>query len=312
MRDLEASDPLPPTVAAATVKRYLAEDRYRIRLNDLVGEAVRETVRGFDFQKFALAQQFTPSEFLRRMKIYEAGTEVLRHMIAPLCQWGDVRHEALAVKILEVASDFLLLNHGASTDVWKQLSLYPSLLLLYAGGVSALSAENYGIFAALLTRPRYRDDNGERPLLLECCPPRVLRADLKQFLPGYENRYTPASDYLLDRVRPLMETSLPREHRYADCFDRFEYLMALVYANLREKSRQETSSNDFWGPIGRFGWSQRGRTEDILQVVADEISKFGVNWAPLKAGLFDGSLARVNAVKAGLDSVVAKVRLTYF
>ena len=42
LRDLEASDPLPPAMAAATVKRYLAEDRYRIRLNDLVGEAIRE------------------------------------------------------------------------------------------------------------------------------------------------------------------------------------------------------------------------------------------------------------------------------
>lgn len=34
--------------------------------------------------------------------------------------------------------------------------------------------------------------------------------------------------------------------------------------------------------------------------------------APLRTGLFDGSLARVNAVKAGFDRLVAKVRLTYF
>ena len=32
LRDLESSDPLPPVVAAATVKRYLADDRFRIRL----------------------------------------------------------------------------------------------------------------------------------------------------------------------------------------------------------------------------------------------------------------------------------------
>jgi hypothetical protein len=38
------------------------------------------------------------------------------------------------------------------------------------------------MFAALLTRPRYYDQNGERPLLLECCAPRVFRADLKRFL----------------------------------------------------------------------------------------------------------------------------------
>ena len=54
----------------------------------------------------------------------------------------------------------------------------------------------------------------------------------------------------------------------------------------------------------------RGRAEDILQVVADEISKFDLSWAPLRTGLFDRSLARVNAVKSGFDRLVTKVRLT--
>jgi hypothetical protein len=199
LRDLEATDPLPPAVAATTVKRYLAEDRYRIRLNDLVGEAVRESAVGFDSLRFDLAHQFTAAEFLRRMKVYEAGTEVLRHMIVALCQWGDARHEALMVNILELATDYSTLRQGAYTDTWNQLRLYPSLLLHYAGGVAALSADNYGMFTALLTRPRHHDHNGERPLLLECCAPRVFRADLKQFLPGYLNHHTPASDYLFDQ-----------------------------------------------------------------------------------------------------------------
>jgi len=68
LRDLEASDPLTPAVAIATVKRYLAEDRYRIRLNDFVAQAVRDAARGFDSQNFALADNFTPAEFPRRMK----------------------------------------------------------------------------------------------------------------------------------------------------------------------------------------------------------------------------------------------------
>jgi hypothetical protein len=109
------------------------------------------------------------------------------------------------------------------------------VLLLYVGGIAALSAENYPMFSAILTRPRYHDHSGERPLLLECCSPRFFRADLKQFLPGYEIRYTPASDYLFDLLGPLMRKSLPLKHRHEDCFDRFEYLTALVYADLRRK-----------------------------------------------------------------------------
>jgi hypothetical protein len=202
LRDLEASDPLTPTLAAATVKRYLAEDKYRIRLNDFVRQAIREAAREFDFQNFALAEYFSDSEFLRRMKIYEAGTEALRHMIVPLCQWGTTEgHLALATSILELSSDGSV-NQGSSTDMWTKLRLYPSLLLLYAGGVAALAGENYWMFSTILTRPSYHDDNGQRPLLLECCIPMVFRADLKQFLAGYEKHYTPASDYLVDFLRP--------------------------------------------------------------------------------------------------------------
>jgi hypothetical protein len=236
LHDLEASDPLTPALAATTVKRYLAEDRFRIRLNDFVGQAIREAALGFDSQNFALAEYFSDSEFLRRMKIYEAGAEALRHMIVPLCQWGTTDgHLALATSILELSSDWSV-NQGSYTETWKYLRLYPSLLLLYAGGVVALAGENYRMFSTMLTRPSYHDDNGQRALLLECCIPRVFRADLKQCLPGYERHPTAGSNYLVDLLHPLMQESFPTKHRYEECFDRFEYLMALVYADLRQKS----------------------------------------------------------------------------
>jgi hypothetical protein len=311
LRDLETSDPLTPALAAATVKRYLAEDRYRIRLNDLVGQAVREAARGFESQNFALAQYFSEAEFLRRMKIYEAGTETLRHMIVPLCHWGTIeRHLALATSILELGSDGSV-NQGSYTDTWKQLRLYPSLLLLYAGGLAALVGENYRMFSTILTRPSYHDHTGQGPLLLQCCIPMVLRADLKQFLPGYERHFTAASDYLVDLLRPVLQETFPLKNRYEECFDRFEYLMALVYADLRQKSPSPSTIKKFWGPTGRFGWRNPGRPADTLQVVAGEIKKFGENWAPLKAGLFEGSLDHLNTVKAGFDSVVMEVRQNY-
>jgi len=81
---------------------------------------------------------------------------------------------------------------------------------------------------------------------------------------------------------------------------------------LRGLSRQvPTVANDFWGPIGRFAWRPLDRSKDIVEIVAAEIAKFGVSWAPLKAGLFDGSLTRLNAVKAGFDSVLGKARVRY-
>jgi hypothetical protein len=181
------------------------------------------------FVKHALAQYFTPEEFLRRMKVYEAGTEALRHMIVPLCQWGTTeRHLVLATSILELSSDGWV-NQGSYSEMWERLRIYHSLLLLYAGGVAALSAENYQMFAAVLTRPRYRDLNGECHLLLECCTPRVFRVGHEYLRPPSEGHGTAASDHLFDLLRTLMEVSLPSKNRYEECFDRFEYLVALVF-----------------------------------------------------------------------------------
>jgi len=148
------------------------------------------------------------------------------------------------------------------------------------------------------------------PLLLQCCTYGVFRVELRQFLPGYERRTTAASDYLVDLLRPLMQETFPLRNRYEECFDRFEYLTALVYSDLRQNSPNPAGIG-FSGPVGRFGWRNRGRPEDILRVVAEEIGKFGENWAPLKAGLFDGSFTRLSDVKAGFDSFLRNVRVNY-
>ena len=50
------------------------------------------------------------------------------------------------------------------------------------------------------------------------------------------------------------------------------------------------------------------KIQDILNVVAQEIAKFGNSWPPLKAGLFDGNTGRLGDIKLGLDRVVGKVR----
>jgi SIR2-like domain len=47
LRDLEASDPLPPAVAAATVKRYLAEDRRGYLLVKLFSQHTKTTSQSF-------------------------------------------------------------------------------------------------------------------------------------------------------------------------------------------------------------------------------------------------------------------------
>jgi hypothetical protein len=123
------------------------------------------------------------------------------------------------------------------------------------------------------------------------------KTDLKRFLPRYLNHHTPASDYLFDLMRPLMETSLRQEYRYSDCFDLFEYLLALVDADFREKSKQETNANGYWGPIGRpkSAGSKPGYTLAAVKLALQVPRARSAPWTPASASAISRSIRRLSS-----------------
>jgi hypothetical protein len=71
-------------MAAATVKRYLVDDRKRIRLHDLINDFIRDIIEQFRPEQLSLMSEPSIDEALRRMKVYESGTQVLQHVIVSL------------------------------------------------------------------------------------------------------------------------------------------------------------------------------------------------------------------------------------
>ena len=51
-------------------------------------------------------------------------------------------------------------------------------------------------------------------------------------LPGYENKHTPASDYLHKVLRQPLRDIEPDDFRYDFLFDRFECFLSLVVGHL--------------------------------------------------------------------------------
>jgi hypothetical protein len=171
-------------------------------------------------------EDFSNEEFLRRLKVYKAETEVLQHLIVPLCQWGTTGHETCAVNIVELAAEYSTPEIGMYNPLRNKLRFFPSLLLFYAGGLAAVSFENYGMLAALVNRPKYYDQEGEKSLCLTLSLPKVFGAELGQALTEYKPFAGP-SVYLSKLMRPLFKETIPQEHRFEAIFDRFEYLFAL-------------------------------------------------------------------------------------
>jgi len=190
---------------------------------------------------------------------------------------------------------------GANVDMtWVSMRRYPALALLYAGGMTAIAAGNYGMFAALRMKVIVRDLLGEKPLSLY--PQAVVDQRVGRLLPGLENSYVPMSYHLFDWLRNPLREFLPADDVYEKTFDRFEYLSALVHGDILQKMGKQ-----IWGAPGPFVWKHHSGRTSMLREIEDELNKEGGNWAPLKAGLFDGSKGRIREIKQGIDEMVSKI-----
>src|SRR5207244_7081430 len=94
------------------------------------------------------------------------------------------------------------------------------------------------VLRALTTEPEYRDPTGDVPLPLVAAlhPHLVFRdLDLKSLLPPDSTAgetHTPISDHLHDLLRGSLRYVIPGDARYTEAFDRFEFLLGMIFADL--------------------------------------------------------------------------------
>jgi len=293
--------PLSVKIAVASLKKYIVDDGCKISLHDLVmneTERVYTEIIGPNF--CTVGEPITAQNVLNKVKKYEALVEILLGLFASGCYWGDTRHEFLWVKSLD---RLVNLPPGVNVDMtWVSMRLYPALGLLYAGGMTAITAGNYSTFAALLTKVVVRSLAGERPLVLSLYPKAVVEDRVAQLVPGLDRHYTPTSDRLCDWLRDPLREFIPADDLYEKIFDRFEYLRALVHGDILQKTGKQT-----WGAPGQFVWKHHSGRTSILRDLEEELNKEGGNWAPFKAGLFDGSKGRIREIKQGIDKMVSEI-----
>ena len=293
--------PLSVKLAVASLKKYIVDDNSKISLHDLVmneTERIYTEIVGPNF--CTPGEPITSPNILTKIKKYEAVVEILLGLFATGCYWGDARHESLWVKSLD---RLVNLPPGENVNlIWVTMRLYPALALIYAGGMTAIAAGHYSMFAALRTKIIVRSPLGEQPRVLALYPQAVVDQRVGRLLPGLENSYVPMSFHLLDWLRNPLREFLPANDVYEKTFDRFEYLSALVHGDILQKMGRE-----IWGAPGPFVWKHHSGRGSILREIEDELNKEGGNWAPLKANLFDGSKGRIREIKQGIDKMVSEI-----
>lgn len=296
--------PLSTMTAVATLKRYLSEDRFAIPLNDLVMSEATKLHDMLGEAHFASAGvQFDHAEMVRRVRQLEAITEIMQSLMITGCYWGSDEQRRLWTQALELVANPPRRSIGPNG--WDALMLYPALILLYAGGMAAIAANRYATLAALLTEPRIVDGSNEAPAGHKLNTWEILEPYWQQELPGV-GTYTPLSEHLCALLREPLRIAIPRDGKYEETFDRFEYLLGLVCGDLVVPG---PSQGEGWGPAGCFLWRHyHDQTRRVMSRVEQELQAAGDQWPPLQAGLFGGNLERLRTRKSLFDAFIQQLR----
>jgi Caspase domain len=296
----------PPDTVAETFKRLLADPTQKIKLNDFTNEILRRASAALSQAKFPADVQLTDEEFSARIQSYEDAISDLAVVVILLARWAETDQ----IHILEnIYSRLSEIEHPkAGSLVWIRLFWYPILFLMYAGGIAALSANRYIALRASLFAPVYSEqqilDQNEPPAVLAVVSYMTEIVDQFKRLPGSDRLYVPRSEHIYKRLQPILEDQLFLGRSYDQLFDDFEILLALSFADLRDKDVSE----HVWGPPGRFAWKESsGRGNAPYSRFVTNAKKRGPGWGLLDAGFFSQSEKRFSEVADAYGQVLKKI-----
>jgi len=294
LRDLDRPHPLSVEAAVATVKRYLADDRHRVRLEDLMAEETEVVFAAAAGERTNQDGETLPVAYARHMQALEVASEKLCRMgIALACQ-DDGSNAAVLARIL---NRLLQVPHLTGTAL-QHLQRYPALLFFYSVGIAALQAERYRALAQLMLHPtvRQRDVHLMRPAIEWLTPADVLE---KEWLPAPHRRnYAFGSSYICASISDLLHRTIPDGDTYIRQFDLFDGLVGLVFRDLVGDQ----------SPIGVYVWRWVARrAEHPLQ----EFVRSGAAEDLVSAGFFRGSRAHLDELMAAQEGRLDEARRAY-
>ncbi len=272
-----------------SVKRYVAEDRHRVQLEDLLIRLTRELIGALPNHDYpGNTHGVTPGQVKERLAIYEAASERVRAAMVAGCFWGGEQHRRIWANVVTQLATLPGEEHGYTTRPDRRL--YPALLAMYSGGIAAVASHRYDHLAAVLVQPRARAVIGGNvatvPALLDVYPGNVLNERENSTLSEISPSYGPFNYYLRDTLLPSFSSLFIREHEYDLWFDRFEYLAMLVHGRLSKEL-----TGHLWAPRGKLmlkGLRGKSDRDRLIGELLNEARSEGSAWGAVRAGLFSG------------------------
>ena len=101
-------------------KEYISDERYRIKLDDLLTKELRKTLSYLNNENFPLhTQSITNEDILNRLQEYELTIKRLESLIIPLSYWSSLNYSSTIQKAVSRLADHIGRSNGMS--VWLEL-----------------------------------------------------------------------------------------------------------------------------------------------------------------------------------------------
>lgn len=314
-----ASSERGPLLAEA-LKARIGDPGKQMELEDLFLNEVRTVTRELRGDaRFPASGGSGPTitTLVKRAREYEGLVEPLTHAAITLGAWGGEPDAAMVTRAMKSLAATTQDVRGGFT-AYISLRTYPLLLLLYAGALGAVARSSGRMLAAFTTDPTVAVEGRAFALPVAITPWRPFAeaedvasvlarialegGTVEQYATDAAQRrgpryYTPLSEYLFARLRPIAERFVLDESEYEQLFHRTEALIALAELDWMAGNIDTVNAH-------RRAWSRwmgRGihRTNYYLtnnvtlgNDLLGEIQSKQEAWWPVAGGMFGGDWTR--------------------
>jgi hypothetical protein len=222
--------------------------------------------------------------------------------------WARNEHYSLFTNILKAISEPPRSVSGSIYKPTRDLLYFPSLLIIYAIGLSALKRDNYEIINECFNmKVRESDsDYSEEVFLIEKVHSCIVERDVMNSILGRRSK-VPLSSYLYEALEPIFLRYFYNAKDFQAKFDLFEYLLSLNYYHL---VGEKMGYN--WAPWGDYQWRRLGVLRGgnyVLDNFNKESDKEKDSWKPLRSGMFNGNYLDYVGIRTKLEAFLKEVHL---
>ena len=302
---VEYQQPHPLSTQAALVqfKRYLSEEKYDIKLREMLLDEVERVLEATSREKLPVNGFRTDKEIVQvgksRLEQYDAITKTLQHLLATGCYYGKDRHIPIWIEALRrVDSDTPEYN-----GFLVELRRIPFILSAYAAGVATAAARNHKLLTEIFSAPATDSRFGK--LFWKCrSNPVTTYKDALEI-----HRYAAGSCYLWDRLVEVMrpyarhfgQTGSSPYGDYGSDFNRaFDFFEVLMFLNLSHYDIQLRWKITYMKPEER---------EDTR--LLEEVEQLKNKHPLLLAGMWDGDYGRFSEEVTSAKEATSRARGNY-